>query len=176
MFDKNTLAQHVRQLCTISGHFTLKSGITSEVYFDKYLFESNPLLLINIAREMCKIIPIEYDALAGLEMGGVPIATAMSISSGKPSAFIRKQPKQYGTCKYAEGVDLTNKRVLIVEDVVTSGSAVVEAIDKLIADNITIVGVVSVLDREQGGTQAITRYGIPFYPLFDHEDMWGEKI
>ena len=112
------LAKRVLTKSKIFGDFTLRSGKKSDSYFDKYQFESDPVLLADIAAEMKEIVPEETEILAGLEMGGIPVATAISLRSGHHCAFIRKEAKPYGTCKYSEGAELNGKTVLLVEDVV----------------------------------------------------------
>ena len=87
----------------MSGHFVLRSGKASDTYFDKYQFESDPALLLDIAQSMAAIVPPGTEVLAGLEMGGIPVVTMLSQVTGLPAAFIRKKPKDYGTCRYAEG-------------------------------------------------------------------------
>src|SRR5690606_4212648 len=107
------------------GDFLLRSGVRSCVYFDKYQFESDPELLKSIAHEMCKLVPDDAQVLAGLELGGIPIAVMMGQILGLPTAFIRKQAKTYGTCKLAEGASMKDRKVIFVEDVVTSGGAII---------------------------------------------------
>ena len=118
------LAKKNNNCSKLTGKFLLRSGITSNTYFDKYKFESDPKLLLKIAQEMSKLIPDDTEILAGLEMGGIPIVTMLSQITHIPAAFIRKEAKEYGTCKYAEGTDLVNKKVVIIEDVVSSGGAI----------------------------------------------------
>ena len=80
----------------LTGTFKLRSGQVSNQYFDKYLFESNPALL-EIAKQLKELIPPETEVLAGLEMGGIPVATALSLQTGIPVVFVRKEAKKYGT-------------------------------------------------------------------------------
>ena len=99
--------------------------MTSDEYFDKYRFESDPTLLASIAAALVPLVPAGVDVLAGLELGGVPLAVALSQVSGLPAFFVRKEAKTYGTCQLAEGGELAGRRLLVVEDVVTSGGQVV---------------------------------------------------
>lgn len=122
--DKNELALKVYQIAHLQGQFKLRSGQISNEYFDKYRFESNPLILREIAKALVPLIPEGTEVLAGLELGGVPIATALSLETGIPTAFVRKKAKDYGTCLIAEGSPLKNKKVCIIEDVVTTGGQV----------------------------------------------------
>ena len=109
-----TLAQRILHSSRLTGEFVLRSGAVSTTYFDKYLFESDPELLVAVAEAMKPLIPPETELLAGLEMGGIPVVTALSIATGLPCAFVRKERKAHGTCKYAEGPDLGGKRVVLV--------------------------------------------------------------
>src|SRR3954471_17441229 len=119
--DEARLASRLDTVSRLRGKFRLRSGIESEEYFDKYQFESDPALLMEIADGLAARVPENIEILAGLELEGIPVATALSIQTGLPVVFVRKQAKDYGTCRLAEGVEISGKRLLIVEDVVTSG-------------------------------------------------------
>ena len=138
------LAQSIKTVSELKGQFTLRSGMVSNTYFDKYQFESDPKLLKQIAEAMSVLIPSNTDILCGLEMGGIPIVTMLSQISGLPSAFIRKAAKNYGTCRYAEGPNLANRQLLIVEDVVSSGGAIIEAASKMKADGLCVESAICV--------------------------------
>lgn len=98
-----SLASRIYERAHLTGEFRLRSGAVSNEYFDKYLLESDPALLGEIAQAMAALLPEGVDALAGLELGGVPLATMVSQACGLPTFFVRKQAKTYGTCKLAEG-------------------------------------------------------------------------
>lgn len=159
------LLQQIYHTSHLTGDFLLKSGGRSNTYFDKYQFTSDPKLLLAIGKELVKLLPPNTQVIAGLEMGAIPLAVAVSRETGIPSAFIRKQRKQYGTCNYAEGADMTGKNVVIIEDVVTSGSAVIEALEKMHHDQVNIIAVICVIDRQQGGREIIEKLGITFKSL-----------
>src|SRR5687767_6910299 len=93
------LARRVGEACRLTGSFTLRSGQVSDTYFDKYLFEADPALLRDVADAAVALIPAGTEVLAGLELGGVPVATALSLATGLPVAFVRKEAKKYGTAK-----------------------------------------------------------------------------
>ncbi|MGH9070859.1 MAG: orotate phosphoribosyltransferase, partial [Acidimicrobiales bacterium] len=122
--NHDALAQRVFDACHLTGEFRLRSGQTSTEYFDKYLFETQPELLRDVAAAMVELLP-DCDLLAGMEMGGIPIATVMSQITGLPAVFVRKQAKSYGTCKAVEGRSVRGLRVVAVEDVVTTAGALV---------------------------------------------------
>src|SRR3954468_19491701 len=101
--DRDTLARAVYDVAHITGTFRLRSGVTSNEYFDKYLFEADPGLLRELAAALAPLVPAGAEALAGLEMGGIPVATMLSQVTGLPCRFVRKKAKDYGTEKLAEG-------------------------------------------------------------------------
>ena len=161
-----TLAQKVFQAAHLTGTFKLRSGATSGEYFDKYRFEGDPALLREIATTLAQRLPANYDALAGLEMGGIPIATMLSQVTGKPALFIRKKAKDYGTCRFAEGGEVKGRRLLLVEDVVTSGGQIIESARALRNEGAIIADVVCVIDREAGGVAALAKEGLALTSLF----------
>ncbi len=168
---KQELGREIFKTSHLNGTFLLRSGVTSHEYFDKYQFESRPELLIEIAKHLANILPNEYDLLAGLELGGVPIATSISLETGKPVVFVRKQAKEYGTCKFAEGMDVKGKKLLIVEDVVTSGGQVVISTNDLRQHGAIIEKAICVIDREAGGKEALAKIGIELTPLFTMTEL-----
>ena len=165
------IATRIRRVSELHGSFVLRSGKTSDVYFDKYQFESDPVLLREIGRLMLPLIPTGTEVIAGLEMGGIPLATVLSQATGLPTAFIRKTPKEYGTCRYAEGAQLMGKRFVLVEDVVSSGGAILDAAAMLRSDGCEPSLAVCVIDRELGGKQALARAGIELRALLTQSDI-----
>lgn len=147
----DTLAADIDAICRLTGEFTLRSGQVSHEYFDKYLFEADPLLLDRVAREMIQLVPANTDLLGGLELGGIPIATIVSAKTGLPALFVRKKAKEYGTCKLAEGQDVAGKRITIIEDVITTGGAVRDATNALRELGATVQTVICAIDRSPEG-------------------------
>jgi orotate phosphoribosyltransferase len=147
-----TLARRVYETCHLTGSFLLRSGQTSNDYFDKYLFEGQPGLLREVAEAMVALLP-HCDALAAMEMGGIPIATVMSQLTGIPTPFVRKKAKEYGTRKAAEGGPVAGRRLVVVEDVVTTGGALLTSCRELRAEGALIALVVCTIDRGQGGSE-----------------------
>ena len=138
-------------MATLHGQFTLRSGATATEYFDKYRFESDPALLRVLAVHLAALIPAETELLAGLELGGVPIATAVALHTGLPLVLVRKRAKDYGTCQLAEGASVAGRRLLVVEDVVTSGGQVVASTTDLRQLGAVVSHALCVIDREAGG-------------------------
>jgi len=166
-----TLASRILKRSKIYGSFTLRSGAISDSYFDKYQFESDPVLLQEIAQEMNKLVPKNIEVLAGLEMGGIPIVTMLSNVSRLPCAFVRKEPKEYGTCKYSEGADLLNKNIILIEDVVSSGGAIIDSVNMLRSDGIKITKALCVIDRETGGYEKLQENGVELISLFKQNEI-----
>jgi orotate phosphoribosyltransferase len=156
----------INRVARLSGDFLLRSGRRSNTYFDKYRFEADPALLLEIAQAMVPMIPPGTEVLAGLEMGGIPIVTVLSQITGLPAAFIRKEAKEYGTCRYAEGADLAGRKYILIEDVVSSGGAIIDAVGKLRADGMPVELALCVIDRETGGKEALAAAGIRLQGLF----------
>ena len=134
-------------------------------YFDKYRFEAQPALLRRIAEALAPLIPAGTEVLAGLEMGGIPIATALSLHTGIPAAFVRKEAKTYGTAQLAEGADVAGKRVTVVEDVITTGGQVVISTNQLRALGANITDVLCVIDRSPDHGGALAAEGLTMHAL-----------
>jgi orotate phosphoribosyltransferase len=168
---RTSLGRRIYQTAHITGEFTLRSGAKSTEYFDKYLFEADPKLLKAIAEAMVPLVPSGIDALAGLEMGGIPIATMLSQLTGLPVLLVRKKAKDYGTCKIAEGGQVKGRKLLIVEDVVTSGGAILDAAKALREEGAELGPVVCVIDRESGGPANLAKAGLTLKPLFTMSEL-----
>lgn len=165
------LARRIFATAHLTGDFTLRSGRHTHEYFDKYRFEADPALLDAIAGQMAPLVPADVQVLAGLEMGGIPIVTALARHTGLPCAFVRKRAKAYGTCRLAEGADVAGKRVLVVEDVVTSGGQIVISTAELRTLGAEITAALCVIDREQGGSRALAADGIRLLSLLTADDL-----
>lgn len=166
-----TLANRVYDAAHLIGTFTLRSGTVSDQYFDKYRFEADPKLLRDIAESMAALVPDGIDALAGLELGGVPIATALSMVTGIPARFVRKEAKTYGTCMLAEGGDIEGMRLLVVEDVVTTGGQVLLSSADLRERGAKVDTVLCVIDRESGGDAAFANEDLELRALFRMSEL-----
>jgi orotate phosphoribosyltransferase len=169
--DRDELARSIYRVSHLTGEFTLRSGAVSNEYFDKYRFESDPGLLLAIGEAMKPSVPAGIDALAGLELGGVPLAAVLSQVTGLPALFVRKEAKTYGTCRLAEGGELEGRRLLVVEDVVTSGGAILDAAKELRALGAVLDRVVCVIDRESGGTANLAAAGLTLDALFTMTEL-----
>lgn len=169
--EKAELARRVVEVALRRGQFKLRSGQVSDVYFDKYQFEADPVLLREIARQLVALVPAGTEVLAGLELGGVPIATALSLEMGLPVAFVRKERKSYGTCLIAEGAGLRGKRVCIIEDVITTGGAVLDSARELRGEGALLDTVLSVIFRGDPQKDAFASEGLHRVSLLSLEDL-----
>lgn len=153
----------------ITGEFKLRSGQISNEYFDKFLFEADPELLGEIAQIMKSLIPSDTEVLAGLEMGGIPVVTALSLASGIKAAFVRKKAKEYATCKLAEGVDISGKKVCIVEDIVTTGGQIIESTRELRSRGAVINTVMCVIERNESAAEILAKENLRLISAFTME-------
>lgn len=164
------LAADIDAAARLKGTFKLRSGQVSNEYFDKYRFEADPALLARVAAAMLPLVPEEAEVLAGLELGGVPIATAMSLQDGRPAAFVRKKAKDYGTCLAVEGGSMAGRKVVMIEDVITTGGAVRDAHRLLLEAGAIPVAVVCAIWRGEG-SPAVQDLKIPIRAALCREDL-----
>jgi orotate phosphoribosyltransferase len=155
----------------LTGQFVLRSGRTATEYFDKYQFEADPVLLDQIGQAMAPLVPAGTEVLAGLEMGGIAVTVALGRHTGLPCAFVRKVAKAYGTARLAEGAELGGRRVLVVEDVVTSGGQVAISTGELRELGADIGEALCVIDRQEGGAEALAQHGIALRALFTRAQL-----
>ncbi|MFC7242129.1 orotate phosphoribosyltransferase [Catellatospora aurea] len=165
------LAREVDAACRLRGEFLLRSGRTATEYFDKYRFEADPVLLDALAGRLAALVPAGIEVLAGLEMGGIAVVTALGRHTGLPCAFVRKTAKEYGTARLAEGADVTGRRVLVVEDVVTSGGQLAISTRQLRELGAIVEDALCVIDREEGGAAALAADGITLGALLTRSDL-----
>ncbi len=165
-----TLAARIDTACRLRGTFTLRSGQVSDEYFDKYLFEADPVLLGEVAAAMVPLLP-DGDVLAGMELGGIPIATVLSQLTHVSTVFVRKVAKGYGTDKVVEGGPVAGRRVVVIEDVVTTGGALLASCADLRAAGAVVDTVDCVIDREQGGRANLAAAGLELRALLTRSDL-----
>jgi orotate phosphoribosyltransferase len=153
----------------LEGDFLLRSGKRSRYYLDKYRFETRPDLLralgVRIAAAAREHAP-DAIRLAGPELGAVALAAAASLESGLPFLIVRKEAKEYGTGNRLEGPYEQGETVCLVEDVVTSGGALLESVTALREAGLTVHTAVCVVDREEGGADALARQAVRLRPIF----------
>ena len=167
--DDAALLAAIREHALLEGDFILRSGRHSTYYLDKYRFETVPVLLEALgARLAAKAAEIEPDAdrFAGPELGAVPLAAAASLASGKPFLIVRGKAKEYGTGNQLEGAFEAGERIVLIEDVVTSGGAAADAVRAVRQAGLECRTAICAIDREEGGVDALARLGVRLYPLF----------
>lgn len=169
--DLPRLAADLAATCRITGDFVLRSGLTADQYFDKYLFEGDPELLARVVSAMAPLLPPDTDVLGGLELGGVPIATMMSALTGLPCVFVRKQAKAYGTRRLAEGGDVAGRTITLVEDIITTGGAVQNAARALRELGATVHSVVCAIDRSEPGAHPLNDVAVTARSLLTKADL-----
>ncbi|HRQ09976.1 MAG: orotate phosphoribosyltransferase [Trueperaceae bacterium] len=169
--QRTELARAIASRSLLHGEFLLRSGATSSEYFDKYMFESDPKLLRAIAEAMAPLVPAGIDSLAGLELGGVPLAVMLSQVTGLPTLFVRKKAKEYGTRRFAEGGEPAGRRLLVIEDVVTSGGQVVLSTRDLREAGARVGHALCVIDRQAGGVESLAAEGVELTALFTMSEL-----
>jgi orotate phosphoribosyltransferase len=169
--NREDVARRIAEVALLRGQFTLRSGRTSNFYLDKYLFSTQPDILEALGRMFAERLPSETTRLAGAELGGIPLVTAASLASGLPCVFIRNQKKDYGTAKQLEGVLTADDRVVIVEDVATTGGQVLEATRVIAATGASIIRIIATVDRLEGARENIESAGFAFDALFTVRDL-----
>ncbi len=162
------LADRVREAAVIEGDFVLRSGRRSRFYVDKYRFGTRPDLLAEIGEALADAMRLHDPhavRIAAPEVGAIALAAAASLRSQLPFVIVRKAAKDYGTRNRLEGVFVPGERVVVVEDVVTSGGAAIDAVAALREAGLVCATVICVVDREEGGTEALAAEQIALHAL-----------
>jgi orotate phosphoribosyltransferase len=174
MSDERRLAelgQDVVAAAYLKGRFVLRSGAVSSYYFDKYMLTTRPAILRRIAEALAAMVPPEADRLAGPELGAVPLATAISLEFGLPAVFVRKSAKAYGTAESFEGEIYPGERVVVIEDVLTTGSEALRSARALREFGANVIEILGVIDREEGAAANIAAAGFHFRTLFTRASL-----
>jgi orotate phosphoribosyltransferase len=176
--NRDELAAALAEHAYLEGDFVLRSGRRSRYYLDKYRFETRPDLLGPLGQSLADAVAEEEPhatRLAGPELGAVALAAAASLASGLPFLLVRKAAKEYGTAKRLEGVYEEGERVCLLEDVVTSGGAALDAVEALREAGLTCETAVCVVDREEGGADELARHGVKLRPLYVAADLLATR-
>jgi orotate phosphoribosyltransferase len=165
------LAPRIREAALLEGDFVLSSGERSRFYVDKYLFSTEPDLLRDVADALAEHIPEGVDRLAGVELGAVPLVVAASLAAGLPYVIVRKSAKDHGSSagENIEGKLNVGETVILIEDVVTTGTQAVRAAGHLREAGVEVASIVAVLDRREEDGQELG--GFPFRALVRMEDL-----
>jgi orotate phosphoribosyltransferase len=168
------LGTALRDAAYLEGDFVLRSGRRSRYYLDKYRFETRPDLLGPLGSAIAASVrehEPEARRLAGPELGAVALAASASLAGGLPFLIVRSRAKEYGTANRLEGVYEEGDLVCLVEDVVTSGGAAVEAVEALREAGLRVSNAVCVVDREEGGADTLARHGVRLRPIFRASEL-----
>jgi orotate phosphoribosyltransferase len=165
------LARDMVAVAWLEGDFVLRSGRRSRYYFDKYLFETQPSILRRAGRELARLVPADSQRLAAPELGAVLLGGAVSLELDLPLVLVRKEAKGYGTGRALEGVLQAGDRVTVIEDVLTTGGAALDAVQKVRDAGGRVLAVVGVLDREEGAAATFEQVGVPLRTLFRRSDL-----
>lgn len=172
--EKEELATLLKECDAIKfGSFVLTSGAVSNYYVDIKKASTNPKVLKKIAEAIAEYAE-GYDVLAGMELGAVPLLAATSIETGVPYAIVRKEKRGHGTESQIEGEDVKDKKVLVIEDVTTSGGSVIKTLKILRQNKAKVDEVVVVVDRESGAEKKIHDMDVNFIPLISVGDILEE--
>jgi orotate phosphoribosyltransferase len=172
------LAAAIAEAAYLEGDFVLRSGRRSRYYLDKYRFETRPELLRPLGEAIASAVAEHEPAatrLAGPELGAVALAAAASLAGGLPFLIVRGEAKRHGTGNRLEGVYEPGERVCLVEDVVTSGGAAIEAVRALREAGLQVETAVCVVEREEGGIEELAAHGIRLVPLFRGSELRPER-
>ena len=168
---KKELIKRIKETAYLEGDFTLRSGKKSKYYMDKYLFETCPDILKALGEEFAEYATESVNMIAGAELGGVALAASTAMATGKNWVIIRNSKKDYGTGKMVEGKLGAGDRVLLVEDIATTGGQVIEAAKIIEEAGASVEAIVAVIDRRQGAEENITGAGYKFERLITKEDL-----
>ena len=164
--DLKQLGREIIEISYKEGEFVLSSGRSSTYIFDKYAFETRPKLLDAIAEGMANMLNSDVSRIAGMELGGVPLATALSLKTGLPFVIVRKGKKGYGIDRSIEGDLVAEDRVIIVEDIATTGAQALFAAEAVEEAGAKVSSILYVVDREEGAREGIESKGYRFDTLF----------
>jgi orotate phosphoribosyltransferase len=168
---KDKLIQRIKETAYLEGDFILRSGKRSRYYLDKYLFETCPDILKALGKEFAKYVTSDITLIAGAELGGVALAAATAMETGKNWVIVRNSKKGYGTGKLIEGILKPGDLVLLVEDIATTGGQVLEAAKVITEAGAKIKKIVAVIDRRQGAEENITQAGYKFESILTKDDL-----
>lgn len=168
--------------CVKFGQFKLKSGLMSPIYIDLRLLVTHPQVLKQAAQAMAteisqfSILNSKFDRLAAIPYAGLPIGVAVALETNKPLIYPRKEAKDYGTAKLIEGEYHAGETVLMVDDLITKGTAKLEALKPLTDEGLIVKDILVLIDREQGGKEELSARGVALHAVFTLSQMMDELV
>lgn len=171
--NRDELIQAIKKTAYLEGEFVTRAGKPTSYYIDKYLFETNPVILSSLVRHLLPLLPSSdlFHRIAAPELGAVPIAAVLSVMVDKPFIIVKKETKAYGTQKLVEGAYEVGERVVVVEDILTTGGAALRACDVVTQLGLSVEKVVGVINREEGAMEAIQARGLGVDALMTKTDL-----
>ncbi len=169
--NRDQLIEHIRTIAVLFGDFTLRSGRKSTYYIDKYRFTTDHVALAALGQMLAAHVTPDIDRIAGAELGGVPLAAACAMAAKKPFVIVRNAKKDYGTAKQIEGILNQGEKILLVEDILTTGGQVLEAARALTDAGAKVVKIVACIDRLEGAHKNITDAGFDVAALLTTADL-----
>jgi orotate phosphoribosyltransferase len=168
---REQVARDLVRSAYLVGDFVLSSGRRSRYYFDKYLFETKPHILRPLSKLLAEQIPQGVDRIAGPELGAVALAAAASLETGIPFVIVKKISKEYATQKLIEGEIHPGEKVVVLEDVMTTGSQAIASAQKLRSLDVDVLFILGIVDREEGARQNVEAAGFEFRSLFSRSEL-----
>ncbi|MFE0772269.1 orotate phosphoribosyltransferase [Streptomyces sp. NPDC058861] len=165
------LAARVAKAACVAAPFTLADGRVLDEYFDEYRVGADPRLLHDVAAALAPLVPEGTEVVAGVELGGIALVVALSAATGLPAAFVRRRPKDYGSRRQVEGADVAGRRVVLVDDVVRSGTQAAAVSEILRTAGARAVHALCVLERPLGGRELLTGHGVVLKALMHEGDL-----
>lgn len=171
-----TLAARLAATACVTDAFALADGQVVDSYFDEYRLAADPQLLHDVADAMAALVPEDAEVLAGIELGGVPLVVALSAATGLSAAFLRRLPKRYGSKRQIEGTSVAGRRVVLVDDVVRSGSQLLAMTRKLRVAGAPVTDALCVLERPLGGRLLLDEHGVTLRSLLAEADLPAPEV
>ena len=174
----DSLAASLVEHAYLEGDFLLRSGKRSRYYLDKYRFETRPEIIRPLGERIATTVrehAPDATRLAAPELGAVALVAAASLESDLPFVIVRKEAKEYGTGNRLEGTYESGECVCLVEDVVTSGRALLDSLEALRGAGLVVHTAVCVVDREEGGADALARHAVRLRPLFRASELLAQR-
>lgn len=170
-----SLITRIKVAACQQGAYHLPTGQVIEEYFDEYLLAADPTLLRDVTAQMARYVPVGAEILVGVELGGIPLAMALSAATGVPAGFLRRERKSYGTRRQIEGHPVAGRDIVLVDDVVRSGYQVLRAASVLRWADASVTTAICVLDRDIDGRARLAENQIILRSLLTTEALGMES-